>query len=439
MKPHSSHSSHSSRVGPEQGLERHQQRLSILNQAAQALLANVDTGIALDAIYERIAACSGIDAFIELGVNPKGTVLELQAIKLIAGATRPSTMRRAVGQGIAGKVAQTRKPVVLANVQASSDPDLVFVKELGAQAYACEPLVVGDRLIGTLSFASSRRTCFDLEDQEFFQTLANCVALAREKLRLGKELQQHSTNLEQAVRERTAQLVEANANLQEFAHMVAHDLRSPLRTINSFATLASDECGQQFGPEGQFYLWKVAEGAEKMGKLLNDLLEYAQLNQTELKLERVELSTALKEALTLLQEEIRGKRAKLTIAKPLPSVLGHRATVILVINNFVSNALKFVPEGVHPQIRIAAELSGEFTRLLVEDNGIGIEPKDHVKLFQLFQQLHGKNAYPGTGLGLAIVRRAVERMGGQVGFKSEPGKGSCFWAEFIAPKETAHK
>jgi nitrogen fixation negative regulator NifL len=244
-----------------------------------------------------------------------------------------------------------------------------------------------------------------------------------------EELAHANAELERKVQERTSQLLEANTNLQTFAYTAAHDLRSPLRSIRAFSTIVVEDYGQHLGPEGRSLLEKVAQSSDQMSRLLNDLLEYSKLSQAELRLETVDLTQAVKEALALLQEDIRHKGAEVSVENPLPSILGHSATVVLVINNFVSNALKFIPSGLPPRIRLWAEPAGDFIRLAVQDNGIGIEPRDQEKLFQPFQRLHSKSAYPGTGLGLAIVRRAVERMGGRVGLKSELGKGSCFWAE----------
>ena len=165
------------------------------------------------------------------------------------------------------------------------------------------------------------------------------------------------------------------------------------------------------------------------------------MEQAALKREPVALQSATQEALTLLESDIQGKQASISVPENLPEVLGHRATVVLIIGNLVSNALKFTPAGVQPRIRLWAEelpasaataLGQDATamvRLWVEDNGIGIRSEDLGRLFQAFQRLHGKSAYPGTGLGLAIVRRGAERMGGRVGVESELGKGSRFWVE----------
>jgi len=238
--------------------------------------------------------------------------------------------------------------------------------------------------------------------------------------------------LEHLVAERTAQLVEANANLQTFVYSAAHDLRSPLRAIRSFSGIALQQCGPQLASDGKLYLQRVCQCADQMDRLLNDLLEYSRLSQAEMKLEEIDLGKAVGDALGLLESEIRAKNAEVLVGESMGSVIGHPATVVLIVTNFVSNALKFMPLEVQPRIRILAEKSAGCVQLSVEDNGIGIAEGDLPKMFGAFQRLHGKQAYPGTGLGLAIVRKGAERMGGRVGVESEVGRGSRFWVELQA-------
>lgn len=238
------------------------------------------------------------------------------------------------------------------------------------------------------------------------------------------------TELERLVAERTAQLVVANANLQGFAYSVAHDLRAPLRSIKGFSEMVVEDCGTKLEVEDQNLLARVVDSAGQMERLLNDLLEYSKISQAELKLEPVDLNKAVRQALELLEGDIKTKDAIVRVVDGLPVVTGHVATVVLLVNNFVSNALKFMAPGKRPEIQISAEQTGSLVRLCVQDNGIGIAPEHLGKIFEAFQRLYGKGTYPGTGLGLAIVRKGVERMGGRVGVESEPGKGSRFWVEF---------
>jgi signal transduction histidine kinase len=274
---------------------------------------------------------------------------------------------------------------------------------------------------------------------------------AEEALRQARDdLMRANAGLERNVEERTAQLAEANTNLQTFIHHAAHDMSSPLRAIHAFSILTMEDCKEKLGPEGRSLLERVVVSAAQMQRLLNDLLEYSKMSQAELKLEPMNLSRAVNEALALLAEDIRKKKAAVTVTEPLPEVVGHLATVVLLINNLISNALKFTPTGVQPQIRVWAEernavqgsaggpdlagsrrstLDARAVRLWVEDNGIGIAHEHREKIFSAFERLHAKNLYPGTGLGLAIVRKGAERIGGGVGVESELGKGSRFWLE----------
>lgn len=235
--------------------------------------------------------------------------------------------------------------------------------------------------------------------------------------------------LERQVAERTAQLVDANANLQSFAHMAAHDLRSPLRAISSFTQIITEEYGPQLGPAGESMLQRVAHAAGQMSHLLNDLLEYSRMNKAELKLGPVSMEATLTEALGMLHQDIAAKQAEVAVERPLPMVFGHRATLVLIISNLLSNGLKFMPPDRRAKLRIWAEPSGSMVCLSVQDNGIGIAPGDLERVFGVFERIHGKGTYPGTGLGLAIVKKAAERMGGKVGVESTIGEGSRFWVE----------
>jgi PAS domain S-box-containing protein len=257
-----------------------------------------------------------------------------------------------------------------------------------------------------------------------------------ERKMVEQEIQRSNDTLEDRVRQRTRELDEANASLRTFAHMAAHDFRAPVRTIMCCADLLLSEQAAGSDAMKQSKLERIRRSAQQVNQLLDGILEFCQLGQAELKLEPVDLRRAVSEAVALLEEEIHAKHAVLEVQESLPVVLGHAATVVLLVSNFISNALKFVPPDRRPRVSVGAEVYPEvvnsrvadgFVRLFVKDNGIGIDPEDHKRIFGAFERVHSKDAYPGSGLGLAIVKRAVERMGGKVGVESGPNKGSRFW------------
>jgi signal transduction histidine kinase len=146
----------------------------------------------------------------------------------------------------------------------------------------------------------------------------------------------------------------------------------------------------------------------------------------------VDLGRLAAEVVAEAEPEIAARGADVRAEGPLPAVLGHEVTLRQAVTNLVSNALKFTAPGVAPRVRIRAESRDDRVRIWVEDNGIGIAPRDQARLFRVFERVHAGDKYPGTGIGLAIVRRALERMNGSVGLLSEPEHGSRFWIELRA-------
>jgi signal transduction histidine kinase len=234
--------------------------------------------------------------------------------------------------------------------------------------------------------------------------------------------------------ERLAELEQANRALEAFAYTVAHDLRAPLRNLQGYVRALVEDCPQGLGEDCRGYIRSIEQIAVKMDTLIADVLEFSRIARTDLPTSRLELRPAVDEALGLLNSTIATKAAKLELTiGPEVSVMAHRQTLVQVLTNLLANALKFVAEATPPQVGIRAERrNAGRIRLWVEDNGIGIDPAQHARIFEVFQRLHGEEKYPGTGIGLALVKKGVERMGGQVGVESMPGLGSRFWIELRA-------
>ncbi|WP_119153509.1 sensor histidine kinase [Caldimonas tepidiphila] len=288
-------------------------------------------------------------------------------------------------------------------------------------------------LLLSLYLASSRHAARLAAEQRELRRSREETQLVADALRVANEgLRRATAELEDRVAERTAALADANAQLESFAHTVAHDLRAPLRNIQGFAAALLEDEAPRMSEEGADYARRVAAGAVRMDGLISDLLAYSRLARSRLPCERVGLESLVQEVVRELAPDIGRSGAELTVSTPIPDVLAHRATLAQVLTNLVANALKFVPPGTPPRIRISARPEGEVVALTVADQGIGIDPAHHERIFSVFERLHGPERYPGSGIGLAIVRKGVERMGGQVRLDSAPGAGSRFTIELPA-------
>ncbi|HTL58976.1 MAG TPA: PAS domain S-box protein [Candidatus Limnocylindrales bacterium] len=242
------------------------------------------------------------------------------------------------------------------------------------------------------------------------------------------KLEEHARTLEATVQARTAELREANAELEAFCYSLSHDMRGPLRAIRSYTEMVIEDSGAQLSAIAKDYLQRVSSAAVRLDRLIQDVLAFSRVSRDPGKPERVEPERVVR---TIISErpDMQPPAAEIRIDGPLPMVRGNEASLTQCLTNLLSNAVKFVAPGVTPHVRIHSETKGDRVRLWVEDNGIGINKEAQGKIFELFYRLHRSGEYEGTGLGLAIVRKAAERMGGQVGVESEPGAGSRFWVE----------
>jgi PAS domain S-box-containing protein len=247
-------------------------------------------------------------------------------------------------------------------------------------------------------------------------------------LRDDTQKKQAAEHLERTVAERTADLRATNEQLEAFVYSIAHDLRAPVRSMTGYAQMLVDDYASALDETGQHMLKRIQSSSEFMDKLLVDLLAYGRTARVELEITPVEVQRAWDTALLQCAIQIEQSNSRVDTIQPLPTVLAHEGTLAQVLANLLSNSLKFVGPGVQPHVRFSAEDRPDAIRLWVEDNGIGIPLHQRDRVFRVFERLHGSR-YVGTGIGLSIVRKGIERMNGQVGFESEPGKGTRFWID----------
>ncbi len=311
-------------------------------------------------------------------------------------------------------------------------PELALFRRSGAKFICHVPMLDHEELLGCLHLGASSREFFTEEILDHAREITTRLALGIQQERLWKQIDHHAAELERRVAERTKELTEANAALETFSYSVSHDLRAPLRTMQGFTEALLTDHTAQLDPVGQDYARRIAQGAHRLDRLIEDLLRYSRLSQGEITLQAVDLSAIVREVLPDLSADFEAQGTEVRIEEPLPPVLGHPATLSQVMANLLSNAAKFASPDKKSEVRVRAEDSTNGTvRIWIEDNGIGIDPNHQDRIFQIFERLHTN--YPGTGTGLAIVRKGVERMGGHVGVISQSGGGSRFWVELSKP------
>jgi len=405
-----------------QALGQQNKRLGVLWEAAGVLLTNKDPDTMLRELFERIRESLSLDVYFNFMVNEKSEALEIVSWGGLDPETVRSLSRLEFGQAVCGTVALRREPIVATYIQQSNEPMVQLVKGLGLRSYACNPLIAGGKLLGTLSFASRRRDSFDREEIEFLETISHYVTLAYERLRLIEQLR------------------EQDQRKDEFLATLAHELRNPLAPIRNGVELIRLSKGNPTTVERATTI--MNRQVQQMVRLVDDLLDVARIsrNRLELRKEQVELESIVRSAVETSRPVLDGAKHDLRVSLPPEPVLLDADPVRLaqVFSNLLNNAAKYSEPGGH--ISFVATQTGSELTIKVSDTGIGIEPGKLAQIFGMFVQLDAseKQIQTGLGVGLTLVQRLIEMHGGTIEARSEgAGKGSEFIVRLPALTRTA--
>ena len=232
-----------------------------------------------------------------------------------------------------------------------------------------------------------------------------------------------------------AELQSRAAEMERFTYTVSHDLKSPLITIKSYVAMIDQDLGGGNIDRARADLHRVAKAADKMNQLLEELLSLSRVGRVVNAPEKILVGALVEEALELVAGSLNNGHVHVEVAPDLPSVTVDRRRIVEVLQNLIDNACKFMGSQPEPQIRIGASSDGTETRFYVKDNGVGVEPRHHERIFRLFDKLDPKSG--GSGAGLAIVKRIIETHGGRIWIESPGSGGSTFWFTLQAPQGSA--
>ena len=245
-----------------------------------------------------------------------------------------------------------------------------------------------------------------------------------------QRLRRENAELQEREQRRSEELAVAYQDLESFSYSISHDLRAPLRAIDSFARILAEDFAEPLGEEGNRIIGVIRDGSQKMDQLIVGLLEFSRIGRQALDLDRVDM-TALAQAAAFDMKSVHVGPAPVIEIASLPEVSGDATVLRQVWCNLIGNALKYSAKRAQPHISIHGRIEAREAVYEVEDNGAGFDMRYADKLFGVFQRLHGSEEFSGTGVGLAIVQRIIARHGGRIWARGAPDAGACF--QFALP------
>lgn len=308
------------------------------------------------------------------------------------------------------------------------------IKPNKIRAVAAIPIVINDKAVGTITKYFVKPHVFNDEELSFMRTTANIITSTIERNQLLEVAKRSERELAQA----NEILKNVNQELDSFVYIASHDLREPLRTIESFVSVLDDKLKKEPDDEKQDCFSRIVRATQRMRRLIEDLAHLSRASRETKEHETVDLNMLLCEVQFELTAFIQKRNVELIVQDTFPKVIGNKEKIASVLKNLITNAIKF-NKSLTPKIQIKLTNDEIFDPgkicVCIQDNGIGIEKDYHEKIFGLFQRLHAQEEYEGTGAGLAIVKKILEKYNCEIWLESEVNKGSKFFFTLLRAQE----
>jgi signal transduction histidine kinase len=403
-------------------LARQAERLRLLHDIDRATVAEEAPQAIAEAVIRPLRELLGVPRAI---VNMFD--LEAGEVEWLAASGRHRTRS---GPGVRysirlmGNVEALKRgePQILHTRMLPPGPEVDALLASGVYVYMVMPMIAGGELIGALSFGGEQAN-FPAEQVNIARESATQLAVAIAQARLLERVRRQAVELEQRVRERTAELQAANRDLESFSYSVSHDLRAPLRAIDGFSLMLQEDYAAQLDEEGRRLLTVVRQETGRMGQLIDDLLAFSHIGRKSIAKNPFDMAALVQEVVGELSAHYPATRVDVG---RLPPGNGDRALLKQVWINLIGNALKYSSRREAPRVQIGGQSESTENVYWVKDNGAGFDMRYREKLFRVFQRLHSEEEFSGTGVGLAIVQRVVERHHGRAWAEGEVDKGATF-------------
>ena len=405
--------------------ESNQELLAVV---ANDLLRFSDPESFLQSIFLQISAQTSVD--LCLSYVFKESHLELTFAGGLTPDLRQSINRLDLGEGVCGLAGRLRSFIQRDAISATEEPGTAFLRSIGIETFCCYPLLINEKLLGTLSFGSKRSTYFSESELELQRAIADQVTAAFHRISLSQELARNTEMLLAA----NTELRRARAALDQIAFSTSHDLREPIRHLSLYTELLRRDLKADPDAATGQYLNFLSSSARRIGSLVDDLQVYTTVNRTPAEPEFVDSTAVARAVVSKLHPLIEETWARINI-EPLPPVRMAQDDLAALLEHLIENAIVHHHSGTIPDIHIYSFLSKSGLVICVRDNGAGIEPRYQDQIFGLFKRLNPTERENSTGLGLALCRKIIERYQGQIWVESEPGKGALFC--FALPQQAA--
>lgn len=326
-----------------------------------------------------------------------------------------------IGEGVVGTVAQTG----IAEIIPDTRQDNRYISDEGTRlSEITVPIMIDDKVIGIIDAEHPEANYFTEQHLVSLNNIASLSAVTLQNALNKENLQIQKDNLEIEIGKRTQKLEQAfnelqrsNEELKNFAHVVSHDLKQPLRTINAFINLIQKkEIG--LSEKSKEYLSFVSDGSIRMREIINGLLAYSSVTNLDHRETEFKLSKIVKEVIEDLTKQIEESKTKIIVGN-LPTLIGYKSLIKQIVQNLVSNSIKFRQKKIDPVIEISSRQDDDFFYISIKDNGIGIPDHKKEKVFELFHRVHSNQEFEGTGMGLSFCKKIVEWHKGTISIDSD--------------------